>query len=124
MALPIRARSPNRLGHQADIGSFAATRAGAGEFEQGLEELNVLDLVEGERGAVGFGNARGRSPSWRASASRSGIWGAMLMALRLTSHLSLTGQTSTQRPQPVQSSARPAACTCVLEFLPARLERT
>src|SRR5215212_3158053 len=39
-----------------------------------------------------------------ASCSRSGGWAAILMALRPTWVLSFTGQTSTHKVQPVQSS--------------------
>ena len=36
-------RSPNSLGHQFDVGSFAAPGAGAGELEQRFEHLGPLD---------------------------------------------------------------------------------
>src|ERR1035438_5194864 len=47
-----------------------------------------------------------------ASDSRNAGWGGMLMARRLTSLLFLTGQASTQRVQPVQSSG--ATCRVYL----------
>src|SRR5512142_2312784 len=78
----------------------------------------------GVRSCVSFTTAglrRLRSKSGRAkkksqlarSASRSGGCGAMLSAFRFASLLFLTGQTSTHRAQPVQSSG----ATCNVYFI-------
>ncbi len=51
-----------QLGQQLDVGRFAAAGAGAGELEQGLEQLHVLHLVEREHGALGLGNLQEEVP--------------------------------------------------------------
>ena len=69
---------------------------------------------------LGLINVRSTSGSARkysqlaASVSRKAGWGAMLSALRPTWDLSLTGQVSTHRVQPVQSSG----ATCTVYFIP------
>ena len=51
-----------QLRHQLDVGGFAATRAGAGEFEQGLQQLDVFHLAQAESAAVGFRNLQEEVP--------------------------------------------------------------
>ena len=93
-----------QLGEQFDVGRFAATGAGPRELKQRLQELDILDLADiaASGGRIRAGSRK--KSQLAASGSRSGACASMLMALRLGSVLSFTGQTLTQRPQPVQSS--------------------
>ena len=50
------------LGEQLDVGRFAAARAGAGELEERLEKLQVLDLAVGELAAIDFGQREEEVP--------------------------------------------------------------
>ena len=45
-----------QLRRQLDVGGFAAACASAGELEQGLEELRILNLMRGEGLAVRVGD--------------------------------------------------------------------
>ena len=100
------------LAHQLQVGRLAAAGAGAGELEERLEQLRALDHVDLDLRAVDLGNARGRSRSWPARRSRWSSFGSMLMALCLATSLLRAGQTSTQTPQPVQSSGATWTVRC------------
>ena len=92
------------LGEELDVSRLAAAGTCAGELEERLQELKVLDLGVRELWSDRLQGGRGRSPSFRARTRGAEAWGAMLMAFLLASLLFLTGQTSTQTAQPVQSS--------------------
>ena len=94
------------LADQAEVGRLAAAAAGARELEQRLQDLAALDGVVGDQARGRAARSSGRSPSAVRSMSRCSATGSMLMALWLVSVLLLAGQTSTQTPQPVQSSGR------------------
>src|SRR6202171_435788 len=53
---------PKELAEQLDIGSLAAPWAGSGEFKQGLEQLNVLDLRWRNAIAAKFRNRKEKIP--------------------------------------------------------------
>ncbi len=61
MALAIDHAITEQLGHQLDIGGLAAARASAGELEEGLQSLAVLDgghILD----ALDFGHGHGELP--------------------------------------------------------------
>ena len=107
-------RAAGRVGHdhpvaeeladQPEVGRLAAAAAGARELEQRLQDLAALDRVVRDQARDRAAGSTGRSPSAARSTSRWSATGSMLMALWLVSVLLLAGQTSTQTPQPVQSS--------------------
>ena len=68
------------LGEQLDVGRLAAAGAGAGEFEERIEELGALHLVELEGRAVGRGEASGRTRNSAAPRHAAAAAAAMLMA--------------------------------------------
>ena len=104
MALAIDDAVAEELREELDVGRLAAAGAGAGELEQRLEHLRALDRVVGQQVSVERRDGDEEVPARAARASRCSSAGSMSMALWRTSVLSLAGQTSTHRPQPVQSS--------------------
>ena len=107
MALAISARSPKSWLISFRYGRLAAAGAGARELEERLEQLRALDRRRSRP-------RRGRAPGCARKKSQFGPlalevlgFGSMLIALCLATSLLTAGQTSTQMPQPVQSSGRP-----------------
>ena len=93
-----------QLADEPDVGRLAASAARAGELEQRLQDLAALDRVVRDQARGRAAGSTGRSPSGTRSTSRCSATGSMLIALWLESVLLFAGQTSTQTPQPVQSS--------------------
>ena len=50
MALAILQAVAEQLAEQFEVGGFAAAGAGAGEFEEGFQELDAADVGEVHRG--------------------------------------------------------------------------
>src|SRR6478672_1497091 len=63
-----------KLGHQLDIWSFTAAGAGAGEFKQRLQELDILDLPKGELLAIEFRQAKKEFPVLCFALSNRRLW--------------------------------------------------
>ncbi len=99
------------LAHQLQIGRLAAAGARARELEERLEELRALDHVELDLLAVDLGDLE-EEVEVGPLPSRWSSFGSMLMALCLTISLLRAGQTSTQTPQPVQSSGATWTVSC------------
>ena len=53
------------LGHQFDVGSLTAARAGAGELEQRFEQLRILDGAQVDGCTIDLGQRSGRIPNWQ-----------------------------------------------------------
>ena len=83
MALAISSAVAEELGEQLDVGRLAAAGAGAGELEQRLAGAGVPLTSQLAPWCGRLRAGRGRTRSWPRSASRSGGWAAMLMALCL-----------------------------------------
>ena len=104
MALAICARSPNSWLEQLEIRRLAATAAGAGKLEQRLQELHAADVAEIDPRAIVHRQRFEEGDSSRAPPSAAAPCRAMLMAFTSASRGLVSGQASTQSPQPVQSS--------------------
>ena len=97
------------LGEQPDVGRLAAAGAGARRTRTAVAAAPRPERVRGMRDARDVGDLLGRTSNASRSATRCSSAGRMLIALRRGWVRSLAGQTSTQSPQPVQSSG--ATCT-------------
>src|ERR1041384_1297924 len=108
VALAITERSPNNWETSFTYGVSPQPAQAPLNSNNGRSNCEFL-MVDG------LNNLRSRSgifmkkSQFLASGSRKAGWGAMLRALRPTWVLSLTGQTSTHKVHPVQSSG--ATCT-------------
>ena len=92
-----------QLAEQLEIGRLTAATAGAGELEQRLQELHAADVGEIDPRAI-VDRQSFKERDVGRSASSSGCLSARLIALTLASRGLVSGQASTHRPQPVQSS--------------------
>ena len=93
-----------QLAQQLEIRRLAAAAAGAGKLEQRLQELHAADIGEIHPRAIVHRQAFRRTRYWRAPSVSSGSLSAMLIAFTSASRGLVSGQASTQRPHPVQSS--------------------
>ena len=96
------------LRDQFHVRCLTASRAGAAELKQRAQQLRILDRGRIDQFSVQIGDFHEEIPVLCFRSRRAGC-GAMLSALRPTWVLSLAGQTSTHKVQPVQSSG--ATCT-------------
>src|SRR6266496_4505775 len=104
VALAIIARSPNNWLSSFRYGVSPQPAQAPENSNSGSRSWTFLTLVQARPSAFGKSGRPRKKSQFSHSAGRSGSTGAMLIALRLTLLLSLTGQTSTQSVQPVQSS--------------------
>src|SRR6266545_6413056 len=104
VALAIIARSPNNCVNNLMYGVSPQPEQAPENSNRGCSSCTFFtDVKPNVPFRCKSGNCRKKSQFWR-SLSRSGSWSCILSALRDTLLLSLAGQTSTQRRQPVQSS--------------------
>src|ERR1700730_962122 len=104
VALAINARSPNNCDSNFRYGVSPHPAHAPENSNSGCNSCE--SLTELRLSLLWSTSGRPRKNSQlRASASRRGAWGTMLIALRLLSVLFLAGHASTHSPQPVQSSA-------------------
>ena len=102
-------RSPKKLREQLDIRRLAAAGASAGKFEERLLHLHLAHAVVSRSCGRSSSGIERKKSQFARSLSRSGNCGRMLIAFSRASDLLRAGQTSTQIPQPVQSST--ATCS-------------
>src|SRR6188508_1672655 len=104
VALAIIARSPTNWLSSFRYGVSPQPAQAPENSKSGSRSWTFLTVVQASPSAFGKSGRPRKKSQFSFSAARSGSTGAMLIALRLASVLSLTGQISTQRVQPVQSS--------------------
>ena len=92
------------LGHQLQVGRLAAAGAGAGELEQRLEQLRPLHRIGLHQLPVDLRDLQEELKTRPLARRCSSDLVSMLIALCRATSLLTAGQTSTQTPQPVQSS--------------------
>src|SRR5512138_410331 len=103
VALAMMERSPNNCETSFTYGVSPHPAHAPLNSNNGRSNCEFL-IVEGLINLRSRSGISIKKSQFLASCSRSGGWGAMLIALRPTCVLSFTGQTSTHNVQPVQSS--------------------
>src|SRR5215212_6628944 len=103
VALAITERSPNNCETSFTYGVSPQPAQAPLNSNSGRSNCEFL-IVDGLNSLRSRSGISMKKSQFLASASRRAGWGAILMALRPTWVLSFTGQTSTHKVQPVQSS--------------------
>ena len=101
-----------QLREQFDVRRLAATGASAGKFEERLPHLHLAHAAVLDFGRRSRSGIERKKSQFVRSLSRNGNCGRMLIAFSRASDLLRAGQTSTQMPQPVQSSTAICSVYC------------